>query len=115
CPARRRWLRGCWRGFPDLVLTVALALAQACGKPQCRARGSKPKVAHPAKSKGKPMSAAVVAALAEAPQRKPLYRSLYFQVIVAVVCGVLLGHFSPAFAADLNPLGDGFIKLIKMM
>jgi aerobic C4-dicarboxylate transport protein len=61
------------------------------------------------------MSSAVVAALAEVPQRKPLYRSLYFQVIVAVLAGVLMGHFQPAFGAELKPLGDGFIKLIKMM
>ncbi|MBC5765183.1 dicarboxylate/amino acid:cation symporter [Ramlibacter albus] len=47
--------------------------------------------------------------------RKPLYRSLYFQVIVAVVAGVLVGHFAPEFGASLKPLGDGFIKLIKMM
>jgi aerobic C4-dicarboxylate transport protein len=48
-------------------------------------------------------------------QRKPLYRSLYFQVIVAIVIGVLLGHFFPELGAKMRPLGDGFIKLIKMM
>src|SRR3982750_4714356 len=47
--------------------------------------------------------------------RKPLYRSLYFQVIVAVVAGVLLGHFAPHSAEQMKPLGDGFIKLIKML
>ena len=46
---------------------------------------------------------------------KPLYRSLYFQVIVAIVVGVLLGHFKPEWGVDMKPLGDGFIKLIKMM
>src|SRR5215510_5414920 len=46
---------------------------------------------------------------------KPLYRSLYFQVIVAIVIGVLLGHFAPATGEAMKPLGDGFIKLIKMM
>ena len=45
----------------------------------------------------------------------PLYRSLYFQVISAVVAGVLLGHFYPSVGADMKPLGDGFIKLIKMI
>jgi aerobic C4-dicarboxylate transport protein len=45
----------------------------------------------------------------------PLYRSLYFQVLVAIAIGVLLGHFYPALATQLKPLGDGFIKLIKMM
>ena len=45
----------------------------------------------------------------------PLYRSLYIQVLVAVVAGVLLGHFYPSAGADMKPLGDGFIKLIKMI
>ena len=48
-------------------------------------------------------------------QKHPLYRSLYFQVICAVIAGVALGHFYPALGADMKPLGDGFIKLIKMM
>jgi aerobic C4-dicarboxylate transport protein len=46
---------------------------------------------------------------------KPLYRSLYFQVIVAVIAGVLLGHLYPQLGAEMKPLGDAFIKLIKMM
>jgi aerobic C4-dicarboxylate transport protein len=45
----------------------------------------------------------------------PLYRSLYFQVLVAIVIGVALGHFFPEAGIRLKPLGDGFIKLIKMM
>jgi aerobic C4-dicarboxylate transport protein len=47
--------------------------------------------------------------------KRPLYRSLYFQVLIAVACGVLLGHFYPQLGADMKPLGDGFIKLIKMI
>src|SRR5438128_811570 len=47
--------------------------------------------------------------------KKPLYRSLYFQVIVAIVLGVLLGHFYPDTGTAMKPLGDGFIKLIKMI
>ena len=47
--------------------------------------------------------------------RKPLYKSLYLQVLVAVTIGVLLGHFSPELGAQMKPLGDGFIKLIKMI
>ncbi len=47
--------------------------------------------------------------------KKPLYKSLYVQVLFAVVVGVLLGHFYPALGADMKPLGDGFIKLIKMI
>lgn len=40
---------------------------------------------------------------------------LYVQVIIAIGIGILLGHFYPDFAVQLKPLGDGFIKLIKMM
>jgi len=47
--------------------------------------------------------------------KRPLYRSLYFQVLVAVALGVALGHFYPQLGADMKPLGDGFIKLIKMI
>jgi aerobic C4-dicarboxylate transport protein len=44
-----------------------------------------------------------------------IYRSLYFQVLVAIAVGVLLGILYPETAAQMKPLGDGFIKLIKMM
>jgi aerobic C4-dicarboxylate transport protein len=47
--------------------------------------------------------------------RKPIYQSLYFQVITAIVIGVALGHFLPATGEAMKPLGDGFIKLIKMI
>ncbi|VTU36272.1 Aerobic C4-dicarboxylate transport protein [Variovorax sp. PBL-H6] len=49
------------------------------------------------------------------PVSKPFYKSLYFQVITAIVVGVLLGHFYPQTGAAMKPLGDGFIKLIKMI
>jgi aerobic C4-dicarboxylate transport protein len=49
------------------------------------------------------------------PMRKPLYKSLYFQVITAIVIGVLLGYFAPQTGEAMKPLGDGFIKLIKMI
>jgi aerobic C4-dicarboxylate transport protein len=42
-------------------------------------------------------------------------KSLFGQVVLAVVIGVVLGVVAPKFAADLKPLGDGFIKLIKML
>jgi len=47
--------------------------------------------------------------------KKPFYKILYVQVLFAIVCGVLLGVFYPALAVDMKPLGDGFIKLIKMI
>jgi aerobic C4-dicarboxylate transport protein len=46
---------------------------------------------------------------------KAFYKNLYFQVLVAIAIGVLLGYFKPAIGAEMKPFGDGFIKLIKMM
>jgi aerobic C4-dicarboxylate transport protein len=46
---------------------------------------------------------------------KTLLRSLYFQVIVAITLGVLLGTLYPHAGALMKPFGDGFIKLIKML
>jgi len=46
--------------------------------------------------------------------RKPFYKSLYVQVLVAIAIGILLGHFYPETGVALKPLGDGFVKLIKM-
>ncbi|MDH4562442.1 MULTISPECIES: dicarboxylate/amino acid:cation symporter [unclassified Pseudomonas] len=46
--------------------------------------------------------------------RQPFYKSLYVQVIVAIAIGILLGHFYPETGVALKPLGDGFVKLIKM-
>jgi aerobic C4-dicarboxylate transport protein len=42
-------------------------------------------------------------------------KSLYIQVLLAIVAGVLLGHFFPATATAMQPLGDAFVKLVKMM
>src|SRR5690606_11163807 len=42
-------------------------------------------------------------------------RSLFGQVVIALVIGVVLGLAAPDFAIQLKPLGDGFIKLIKMI
>lgn len=47
--------------------------------------------------------------------KKPFYKVLYVQVLFAILCGVLLGVFYPKLAVDMKPLGDGFIKLIKMI
>ncbi|SDV47446.1 dicarboxylate/amino acid:cation symporter [Chitinasiproducens palmae] len=47
--------------------------------------------------------------------KKPFYRILYVQVLIAIVLGVLLGHFYPKLGVDLKPLGDGFVKLIRMV
>lgn len=46
---------------------------------------------------------------------KAWYAHLYVQVLIAIALGALLGHCYPAIATSLKPLGDAFIKLIKMM
>jgi aerobic C4-dicarboxylate transport protein len=46
--------------------------------------------------------------------KKPFYTTLYFRVLVAIAIGVVLGVVVPDFAAELRPLGEGFIKLVKM-
>lgn len=48
-------------------------------------------------------------------QKKPLYRHLYVQVLAGVFAGILVGYLFPDAGKALKPLGDGFIKLIKMM
>jgi aerobic C4-dicarboxylate transport protein len=44
-----------------------------------------------------------------------IYKGLYFQVIIAILLGILLGVFQPGLAESMKPFGDGFIKLVKMM
>lgn len=62
---------------------------------------------------------AVIEAPAEGQRRKtPFYAQLYFQVIFAIIAGGLIGHFyrgEPWIAEYINPLGVGFIKLVKMI
>ena len=48
-------------------------------------------------------------------KRKPFYRILYVQVIAAIFAGVLLGHFLPVDGIAMKPLGDAFIKLVRMI
>lgn len=55
------------------------------------------------------------ASVAAAPARTPFYKSLYVQVLIAITLGVLIGHFYPQLGDQLKPLGDGFVKLIKMV
>ena len=44
-----------------------------------------------------------------------LFKSLYFQVLTAIAIGILLGHYYPELGAQMKPLGDAFVKLIKMV
>jgi len=56
-----------------------------------------------------------VAASSPSAKKSPLYKALYFQVLVGLVLGITVGHFWPDFGASLKVLGDGFVKLVKMM
>ncbi len=49
------------------------------------------------------------------PAPRRWYGHLYVQVLVAIIAGVLIGHYAPATGEALKPLGDGFIKLVKMI
>ncbi|MEW5688353.1 MAG: dicarboxylate/amino acid:cation symporter [Pseudomonadota bacterium] len=51
----------------------------------------------------------------EAPVKRPLWTQLYLQVLVAIALGALIGHFWPQTGEGLKPLGDAFIKLVKMI
>jgi len=48
-------------------------------------------------------------------KKQPFYRHLYVQVLTAIALGILLGHYYPELGEKMKPLGDGFIKLIKMV
>jgi aerobic C4-dicarboxylate transport protein len=49
------------------------------------------------------------------PTKRRIYSHLYVQVLAAIAIGILLGHYYPNIAVQMKPLGDGFIKLIKMI
>lgn len=53
---------------------------------------------------------------AQSPRKKPkFYQILYVQVIFAITLGIILGHFAPSVGESLQPLGDAFIKIVKMI
>jgi aerobic C4-dicarboxylate transport protein len=47
--------------------------------------------------------------------KKSFFKSLHFQVFASIVIGILIGYLYPSFGESMKPLGDGFIKLIKMI
>jgi aerobic C4-dicarboxylate transport protein len=51
----------------------------------------------------------------ETAKRVALHKQLYVQVLVAIALGITIGHFWPDFGASLKPLGDAFVKLVKMI
>src|SRR5437879_11740937 len=61
------------------------------------------------------MSSSTATVPAAAHRRKPFYTHLYVQVLAAVLVGVALGVAYPSLANEMKPLGDAFVKLIKMM
>lgn len=61
------------------------------------------------------MQVTMAPAAIQPPARKPFYRLLYVQVLAAIALGAAVGHFAPDVGASLKPLGDGFIKLVKMI
>jgi len=63
----------------------------------------------------KTISSSIDSDVAIKPRRKPLYHHLYVQVLAAIILGVILGHYSPGLGEQMKPLGDTFIKLIKML
>lgn len=58
---------------------------------------------------------AVHAATADASVHRPFWRHLYVQVLIAIVIGALLGHFSPSVGASMKPFGDAFVAAIRMV
>lgn len=59
--------------------------------------------------------AASIAEMPAASPKKPLYRQLYVQVLTAIALGALVGHLFPETGSALKPMGDAFIKLVKMI
>src|SRR5512141_20340 len=73
--------------------------------------GNRPHKATPRSSetRRKPMQTADQA------KRKPLYQSLYIQVLAGITIGIVLGYISPSLGISMKPFGDAFIKMIKMV
>ena len=61
------------------------------------------------------MSPVTITAAPQPRGKTPIYAHLYFQVIVAITIGILLGHYYPDIGTSMKPLGDAFIKLVKMI
>jgi aerobic C4-dicarboxylate transport protein len=59
------------------------------------------------------MAHAIPATIPATPRK--FYQHLYVQVLVAIAAGILLGHYYPSLGTDMKPLGDAFIKLVKMI
>ncbi|MBC7505174.1 MAG: dicarboxylate/amino acid:cation symporter [Sandarakinorhabdus sp.] len=58
---------------------------------------------------------AIIAPVVAPTAPRPFYRQAYVQVLAAIIAGGLIGHFAPETGVALKPLGDAFIKLVKMI
>jgi aerobic C4-dicarboxylate transport protein len=71
---------------------------------------------NPGGQQGEVATIALKASVQAAPaSRTPLHAQLYAQVLLAIIAGGLIGHFAPETGVALKPLGDAFIKLVKMI
>lgn len=61
------------------------------------------------------LNSSTAAVTTAAPVVRPWYKQLWIQVLVAMALGILIGHFYPDLGTKMQPLGDGFIKLIRML
>jgi aerobic C4-dicarboxylate transport protein len=61
------------------------------------------------------MQAETTASAGTSTKAQPWYLQLWFQVLVAMVLGIALGHFYPELGAKMQPLGDAFIKAIRVL
>ncbi|WP_371316786.1 dicarboxylate/amino acid:cation symporter [Pseudomonas gingeri] len=65
------------------------------------------------------MTTTITPSIAEKPPRhsrlRRMFRHLYVQVLLAIILGIIVGHFYPSVGEEMKPLGDTFIKLIKML
>lgn len=61
------------------------------------------------------MTASTATLSPPAAKRRPWYLTLWIQVLIAMVIGILVGHFAPQTGTAMQPLGDAFIKMIRML
>ncbi|QJE02802.1 C4-dicarboxylate transporter DctA [Massilia forsythiae] len=61
------------------------------------------------------LSSTTGAAASAPPAARRWYKQLWIQVLIAMALGILIGHYFPDLGTKLQPLGDGFIKLIRML
>src|SRR5215203_5068929 len=82
-----------------------------------RRTATRPKSKGRSAKEGRSIMAAAIAEAAPAVPAKPWYKILYVQVLIAIVLGAIVGWLWPTFATNdwIKALGDGFIKLIKMV